>query len=333
MISTVSWICRRKAFFIAVVTGCLAGCGREPAGPLPGGASNKPTVVATFSILGDFVRNIAGDRVELVVLVGPGSDVHSFEPSPSDGVNLARAVLLVENGLSLEPWLDKLYEASGSKAIRVVASRGVKLRRAVEGHRSDDHDHHHDHDGPSSHHDHGEVDPHFWNTPLAATTAVANIRDALISLDPDGAEVYRANASAFIDQLKALDAEVEQIVAQIPADRRKLVTTHDSLGYFADRYGFEIVGCVLASVTTEAADPSARHLADLIGRIKQSKTPVVFAEPPGNPRLIEQLARETGVRVVYDLYTCGLGAPSEPGGTYIGMIRSNARTIAQHLAR
>jgi ABC-type Zn uptake system ZnuABC Zn-binding protein ZnuA len=124
---------------------------------------------------------------------------------------------------------------------------------------------------------------------------------------------------------------VGQIVARIPQQRRKLVTTHDSLGYFADRYGFEVVGCVLDSVTTEASDPSAKHMANLIALVKASETPVVFAESPGNPQLMEQIAREAQVRVVYDLYSCGLVRPGSPGDTYIGMIRSNARTIADCL--
>ena len=202
--------------------------------------ADKPKGIATISIIGDVVKNVAGDAVNLVVLVGPNGDAHEYEPIPADSVNLAQADIIFENGLHLEHWLDKLYSASGSKAKRIVVSQGVSPRIFE--------------DNPQ------ETDPHAWQDVTNVILYTQNVRDALIAIDPANKDKYTANANDYIEKLQSLDAWVKAQVALIPVDKRKLVTNHDALGYFARRYGFQIIGAVIPSATTEAADPSARKL-------------------------------------------------------------------------
>jgi zinc/manganese transport system substrate-binding protein len=304
------------------------GCGtnRDAAGP----RSGKPKVVATFSVLGDLVRNVAGDQVEVITLVGPDGDTHTFEPTPQDGVSLAKADLLFENGAGLEPWLDGLYKSSQSKARRAVVSKGLKLIEA------DEEEHKHEHNAAkkdSGGHKHEDVDPHVWHDVHNAMHIVEVVRDQLAEWDPANAEKYKGNAASYLQQLKELDAWVAQTVATLPESERKLVTSHDTFGYFARRYGFKILGSGLESVSTEASDPSAADFAKLCDAIKAAKVPAIFAENVQNPKLMQRLAKEAGVRLAPPLFTDALGKEGSDGDTYAKMMRYNVNTIVTQLKR
>ncbi len=317
--------------------------------PSDAAAAPKLKVLATFSIIADFVQNVAGDKVELVTLVGPGTDSHDYEPTPSDVAKVADAQLIFENGLMFESWLDRLYEASGSRAKRVVLSEGIDPRPFGEVHGEDEHGHEHDADGKEgskeaehSHdkekagdhaHEHGEFDPHVWQDVRNAIQMVRNIARALSEADPANADFYAANAEAYIAQLEALDEEIVSLVEQIPEARRKLVTSHEALGYFADRYGFEMIGAVLGTMSAMASEPSAQDFANLAEAVKAEGVDVIFLENVTNPQAVERLAREAGIRVGPSLFTDALSAPGEPGATYIDMMRYNARAIRDALTQ
>jgi zinc/manganese transport system substrate-binding protein len=259
-----------------------SGCSNNPDASRNSG---KLKVVATYSVVGDFVRNVAGDKVELTTLVGGDGDAHTFEPTPQDGVALANADLIFENGVGFENWLDKLYSSSQSKAKRIVVSNGLKLLEA-----DDDHEKGKKKAGDKHKHDHEEHDPHVWHDVQNAIKIVQVVRDALVSADAANADKYKANAAAYLQQLKELDKWVVAQVATIPEGNRKLVTNHDTFGYFAHRYGFKLVGAALASFSTEAADPSAAEFGKLVGSIKTAKVPAIFAENVHNPKLMQRLA-------------------------------------------
>ena len=283
----------------------IMGLGMAPA------HADKVNAIATISIIGDVVKNVAGDSVNLVALVGPDGDAHEYEPIPADSVNLAHADVIFENGLHLEHWLDKLYSASGSKAKRVVVSQGV-TPRIFE-------------DNPL------ETDPHAWQDVTNVILYTQNVRDALIAIDPVNKDKYVANSNDYIGKLRSLDAWVKAQVALIPADKHKLVTNHDALGYFARRYGFQIIGAVIPSATTEAADPSAKEITDLLGIIKANGVHAIFSENMANPKLVQTLAKEAGVAVGPELYTDALGPVGSKGETYIKMIKHNVEVFQQYL--
>ncbi|MBE7556331.1 MAG: zinc ABC transporter substrate-binding protein [Anaerolineales bacterium] len=295
----------------------LAGCGGSQADKAAASStSERIKVVATFSILGDLVQNVGGDKIELYTLVGPGSDTHTFEPSPSDSVALVEAKLIFENGLGLETWLDKLYTASGSQAKRVAVTEALKpIAMSKEGHEAD-----------------GEFDPHVWHDVANMIQEVEVIRDALIAVDPASAKTYQANAEAYLSQLKELEAWVIVEVEKLPEARRKLVTSHDTFGYFARRYGFDVVGSGLGS-TTEASDPSAAQLVSLVEEIKGARVPVVFVENVSNSRLMEQIAAEAGVTLGPALYTDALTDPGGDGDTYVKMMRHNVTILVTALSQ
>lgn len=298
-------------------------------------------VVATYSILGDFVQQVGGDHITVTTLVGPGGDAHTFEPSPADSTKLAEADLIFENGLEFETWLDDLYTSSASEAERVVVTDGIEPLAMEEGHEHDeehaDEEHTDEEHADEEHaheehaHEHGEFDPHVWHDVTLAIHMVEQVRDALVETDPDNAAAYQDNAEAYLDELAELDNWVKEQVATIPIAERKLVTTHDTFGYFAAQYGFEVVGTAVSSFTTEAADPSAAEMAELVEDIKAAGVPVIFAENIANPRLIEQIAREAGVTVAATLYTDALGEPGSDGDIYIKMVRYNVSTMVTAL--
>ena len=300
----------KKSLYFLVLSALLLGSAR--AQPL--------NVVATFSILGDFVENVGGDLVDLTVLVGPDGDTHEYEPKPSDSVALSEAALVFENGLGLETWLDNLFAASGSGATRVTVSDGVEAAPADE---EGEHE--------EGEHEHGEFDPHVWHSVPNAVQMVENVRAALVAADPANAETYDANAEAYTAELQALDTYIRERVATLPEARRKLVTGHDTFGYFAREYGFDIVGAVLTSVSTENADPGAGEIADLIERVRAAGVPAIFAENVTNPSLLNQVAASAGVTVAPTLYTDALGAAGTPGETYLSLERYNVDTIATAL--
>lgn len=335
------------------VTGAPVEPTVAPAAETPIVASVSPTlapadarlkVLATFSIIADFVQNVAGDKVELATLVGPETDSHDYEPTPSDAAKLADAQLIFENGLMFESWLDRLYEASGSRARRVVLSEGIDPRPFEHAHGEDEHDHEHEADAKEGHshdeakagehaHEHGEYDPHVWQDVRNAIQMVRNIAQALSEADPANADFYAANAEAYIAQLEALDEEIVSLVERLPEERRKLVTSHEALGYFADRYGFEMVGAVLGTMAAEAREPSAQDFAKLAEAVKAEGVNVVFLENVTNPQAVERLAKEAGIAIGPSLYTDALGAPGSPGATYIDMIRFNVRAIVEALMK
>ncbi|KPF94697.1 metal ABC transporter substrate-binding protein [Rhodopseudomonas sp. AAP120] len=292
------------------------------AAALPARAQERIGVVASFSILGDFVRSVGGDRVAVTTLVGPTGDVHVYTPSPRDAKQIADARLVVVNGLGLEGWLPRLVQSSGGKATIVTVTKGIKTREADEG--GDAHGHSH-----SQGHGDEHTDPHAWQSVPNAKIYVANIRDALIGADPAGEATYRANAEAYLAKLDALDREVREQVAKIPAGARKVISTHDAFGYFADAYGITFIAP--QGVSTES-EVSARDVARIIKQIRASKIPAVFLENISDPRLIQRIAAETGAKIGGTLYSDSLTAENGDAPTYIDMVRHNIRTLTSALA-
>jgi zinc/manganese transport system substrate-binding protein len=271
-------------------------------------AQQRIRVVATFSVIGDLVQNVGGDRIQLVTLVGPNGDTERYEPTPADARALAEAELILENGLGSEPWLDRFYTASRSSAPRVRVSQGVEVLR-----------------------DGNEYDPHFWHDVASTARVVQTIRDALAGIDPANAPTYTANADAYVARLQGLDSWVFEQVSAVPASRRKLVTSHDTFQYFAERYGFEVLGVGLQSFFTDA-QPSAQQINRLAQDIRRTGVPAVFIENVTDPRLMQQVANEAGV-VAPQLYTDALGDANSPAATYVDMIQYNVRTIVASLNR
>ncbi|MGY4232163.1 zinc/manganese transport system substrate-binding protein [Bradyrhizobium sp. USDA 4449] len=268
-------------------------------------AAERLNVVASFSILGDFVRTIGGDDVNLTTLVGPDSDVHVYMPAPGDAKRIADAKLVVVNGLGLEGWLPRLVQSSGGKAQMVTATAGIaplKLGSAA--------------------------DPHAWQSVPNAKVYVTGIANALIAAAPDDAEFFRSRLKAYLEQLDALDHEVRDAMARIPPERRKVISTHDAFGYFAAEYGIQFIAPLGVSTETE---PSARDIAAIIGQIKAQKIPAVFLENISDDRLIRRIAAETGAKVGGTLISDGLTGEKGPAPTYIDMVRHNIKALTSAL--
>jgi zinc/manganese transport system substrate-binding protein len=269
-------------------------------------AQSRLNVVASFSILGDFVRNVGGDLVSVTTLVGPDGDVHVYTPAPQDAEKVANAKLLIVNGLGLEGWLPRLLQASGSKAPIIVATKGIAPLKLGS-----------------------DADPHAWQSVANAKAYVANISDALMAADPADADVFRANAKTYLAKLDALEREVREAIARIPEGRRRAISTHDAFGYFAAAYGIEFIAP--EGVSTES-EPSARDIAGIITQIKISKIPAVFLENISDPRLIQRIAAETGARIGGTLYSDSLTGEKGDAPTYIDMVRHNIKTLTSALA-
>jgi zinc/manganese transport system substrate-binding protein len=283
----------------------------------PAFAQDKLNIVASFSILGDFVKNVGGDRVNVSTLVPPGGDAHVYTPTPADARRIAEAKLVVVNGLGFEGWLSRLVKASGSKVAVITATTGIKPRK-LPG----------DHHGHSHGHSHDEADPHAWQSVANVKTYVANIREALIAADGAGAAVYRANADAYLAELDKLDREVKDAVAKLPAERRKVISTHDAFGYFAGAYGITFIAPQGVSTESEA---SAKDIAAIIRQIKAQKIPAVFLENVTDPRLMRRIASETGAAVGGTLYSDSLTDEKGDAPTYIGMVRHNIKALTSAL--
>jgi len=268
----------------------------EPA-PIP--------VVATFSILGDFVREVGGDAVDVAVIVGPDGDAHVYEPTPADGKKLQQAKLVFVNGLGFEGWLDRLIAASGTKARVIVASAGVRPRR-LDGH----------------------PDPHAWQDVANARRYVENIRDALKIADPERAALFEARAGAYLQKLDALDAEVKAAIEKIPKERRRVVSTHDAFGYFSARYGIEFIAPQGVSTESEA---SARDVARIIDAVKKEKVAAVFLENVLDPRLARSISADSGAKMGGALYSDALSPPDGPAPDYLAMVRHNIRELVNVL--
>jgi ABC-type Zn uptake system ZnuABC Zn-binding protein ZnuA len=273
-------------------------------------------VLATEGFLADVARNVAGNRLAVESLVPDGTDPHGFQPSPSDAARIADSQVLIVNGAGLDAYLDKLMSNVGGKRQVIEASAGLRPRSAKES------------ELPPAEGE--EVDPHFWLDPLSVVRYAENIRAGLEQADPEGGPAYAANATEYSDRLRELDGWIQQQVKAIPPERRLLVTNHETFGYFADRYGFRIVGTVLPGTGTGAM-PSARDVADLSRRIKQTGARAIFLETGSSPQLARAIAREEGVKVVTDLHTHSLTDASGLAPTYIDMMRYNVRTIVDAL--
>ena len=298
----------------------LAGCLTLAASVLPAAAQNadKLKVVATFSILGDMVRNVGGERIEVATLVGPNGDAHVYSPTPADGRRLTEAKIVFTNGLKFEGWIDRLVKSSGTKAVKIEAAKGVKpLKGEEDGH---GHGHHHGHDGS---------DPHAWQSIGNAKTYIANIRDALIAADAAGRQAYEANASAYLKRLDEIDAEVKGLVASIPPERRRIITSHDAFRYFEEAYGIDFVSPQGVSTESEA---SAKDVARIIQQIRREKISAVFVENVSDARLMERIAKETGAKIGERVYSDALSEPGGPAGTYIDMMRHNIRAFSAALS-
>jgi ABC-type Zn uptake system ZnuABC Zn-binding protein ZnuA len=299
----------------AAVSMLAAACGDSD----DDSAAGKLVVVATTTQIGDMASNIGGDRIALTTLLKPNQDAHDFKPSPSQIRKLQSAGSVLRNGIGLDTYVTK---AVGGNVGRVtVVTEGIALRTTEGGEEEGDAD---SVSEASGH------DAHVWFSVANAKRMVENIRDALAQADAANTDYYRQNAIAYLASLDALDARIRQLVASAPLSCRKLVTNHDTLGYYAAAYGFEVVGSVIPSTSSEAK-PSASDVADIVRKIRDEKVPAVFAETSLNPSLIRQVGREAGVRVVDDLYGDSLGPKDGEAGTYIAMMESNTRKIVEAL--
>jgi zinc/manganese transport system substrate-binding protein len=291
-------------------------------------AADSLKVVASFSILGDLVSEIGGDHVTVRTIVGPNGDAHVYEPTPADARDTAGADLVVVNGLGFEGWLDRLIEASGYSGTVAVASKGVRplklSEEAANGMPVEEEDHADAGRDEAGHH-HGDIDPHAWQSVPNAEIYVKNIADALCAADPNDCSDYRTNATAYTAELKDIDAAVRSIVAAIPEGKRKVISTHDAFGYFAREYGIAFLAPEGVSTESEA---SAGDVAALIAQIRAEKVTAVFFENISDPRLIEQIARETGVEPGGELFSDALSPPDGPAPTYAAMMRHNVERLA-----
>ena len=268
------------------------------------------------TFLTDIAQNVFGDRLAVDALMPIGVDPHAFEPTPQDVARIAKSQVLITNGAGFETWLSKVLDNAGGRRLVVEAAAGLPSRQPHAGEIVDP--------------DHAEIDPHFWLDPISVIKYVENIRDALSQVDPEGKELYTKNAETYIGKLRELDAWITDQVQQVPESRRLLVTNHESFGYFADRYGFRVVGTVIPSVST-GASPSAQQLASLVDHLKATRAPAIFLETGANPQLANQLAQETGIKIVNDLYTHSVTEPSGNAPTYIDMMRYNVQKIVEAL--
>ena len=282
-------------------------------------AAEPVPVVASFSILGDLVRVVGGERVSVITLVGPDEDAHVFEPKPTDAKTLVQSRLLIVNGLGFEPWAQKLAKSAGYKGETVAASRGVKpLVMAEEdahgekGHK--DKGHHHD-----------EADPHAWQNPHNVVLYTRNIAAALAKVDPAGATAYQTNANAYVKELQALDTWDKAQFAAIPADKRKAITSHDAFGYLAAQYQIKFLAP--QGVSTDA-EPSAREVAQLIRQIQRERIKAVFVENMSNPKLLAQLGKDAGVTVGPALFVDALSAAGGRADSYLKLMRHNVTQLA-----
>jgi ABC-type Zn uptake system ZnuABC Zn-binding protein ZnuA len=290
------------------------------------GESSTGSILATAPFLAEIAQNVAGDQLTIQSLLPIGIDPHGFEPSPSDVARVANSQVLIINGGGFEEFVEGMLENAGGERLIIEAAHGLEDREDYEDEDEAEHEdeledeHGHEHEG----------DPHFWLNPNNVIQYVANIRDGLSSYDPEGASEYAANAASYIDQLQELDAWIESQIEQIPVERRLIVTNHESFGYFGDRYGVTIIGTVIPNVGT-GASPSARELSRLIEQIRETGAPAIFLETGANPRLAEQVASETGVKIAPELYSHSITSPDGPAPTYIDMMKYNTQIIVEAL--
>jgi zinc/manganese transport system substrate-binding protein len=289
------------------------------------GANAAPSVkaTATFSILGDMVGRVGGDRVSVTTLVGSDGDAHVYEPTPADAKAVSDADVVFVNGLGFEGWLDRLTKSAAFKGQVVIAAKGIKARAMEE----EDHDHD---QGKEEHGDHqAGKDPHAWQSLKNGLTYVKNIADGLCKADAAGCDTYRKNAEVYSAEIAALDKQVREDIAKIAKAKRKVITSHDAFGYFGAAYGIEFLAPQGVSTESEA---SAADVAKLIRQIRKEKVNALFVENISDPRLIEQIGRETGVKPGGALYSDALSGKDGPAATYLDMFRHNVSLLTQSMA-
>lgn len=277
-------------------------------------------VVTSFSILGDIVKQVGGNRVSVDTIVGPDQDSHVYEVTPNDLKKVMKSKLVVVNGLGLEGWMPRMMSATNYKGEVLVASNGIEVRKVEEEHDAASEEKHD--------HDHGELDPHVWQNPLNVIVYVKNIETELAKLDPAGAETYHKNGDAYINQLKELDQWVVQQFAQIPEKKRVIITSHDAFNYFGERYGVRVLA---AQGVSEDSEPSAKGVAELIRQIKAEKIKAVFVENMNSPRLVQQISKEAGVKLGGELYADALSPAKGDAPTYLKMIQYNVKQLVREM--
>ncbi len=303
-----------SAFVLVFVSACSSsGVSAMPGGvPATGGALD---VVADTDILGDVVKQVGGDRINLHILIPVGSDPHSYQPAPQDLTKVADAGVVFVNGAGLEEgFLNRIVQNAGQAPI-VDASKGIQLHEFTAAQAAAS----------------GEAqgtDPHVWMDPINVMVWVQNIQDALSRQDPANAAAYAANANAYLTQLQDLDAWIKQQVTQVPVSNRKLVTDHLVLGYFASQYDFEQVGAIFPSYSS-MAEPSAQDLARLEDLMRSLGVQAVFVGNTVNPQVAQQVSSDTGVKLVF-IYTGSL-TKGEPAGTYLDYMHYNVNAIVNAL--
>lgn len=298
--------------------------------PSPQKTEGELQVVAIESFLADITQQVAGDRLNIQSLIPQGVDPHTFEPSPRDIIKLTTSDAIIINGAGFEAWLDSDFNANLTDQIIITASEGLVSRTPSLSEHTDDETVGEELAIEGADHSHEEGDPHFWLDPNNVIRYVENIRDGLILMDPDGEEVYRQNAQKYSEELWELDHWIMNEVRAIPPENKVIITNHESFGYFADRYGFKIIGTIIPGVST-GSSPSPRQLTGLVEEIKGNGVKVIFLESGSNPQLANQIASETGVNVVEDLYTHSITTDNGNAPSYIDMMRWNTRLIVEAL--
>jgi zinc/manganese transport system substrate-binding protein len=294
----------RTAFLVSAFALALAAAGCGDSEGEDGSGGGAVFAVATTTIAGDIVRNVGGNRIHVDTLVPADADPHDFEPRPSDAVALADAELVVKSGGDLDEWLDDLIDSAGGDAAELTLLDSV---RAI-----------------------GD-DPHWWQDPRNAILATEAVRDALAEADPDGRRAYERNAALYVRELRALDDDIERCMQRVPPEKRKLVTTHDALGYFADRYGLEVIGSVIPSLSTQA-QPSAKEVDALVEQIEEERVEAIFPEAAVSQRLERAISRESGAEVGRELWADSLGGEGSGAETYVDAMRANADALAEGMS-
>ena len=290
---------------VACITPVLSSCG-DDAGS--GGSEAHLTAVATTTHVADFVANVGGERVDVEGILSPGGDPHAYEPRPSDAAALADAAVVFKSGGDVDGWLDELIDNAGADAELVSLIDHVRTIRGEDEHAGE------------------ENDPHWWQDPRNAILAVAAVRDALIDADPEGRDIYRRNAAAYTRRLERLDSAIAACMVKVPTGQRKLVTTHDALGYFARRYDVEVVGALIPSLSTQA-QPSLKDIDALVGQIRDEGVQAIFPETAINDRLEQAVSREAGAEVGESLLADSLGREGSTGDTYLEAMASNTEAM------
>jgi ABC-type Zn uptake system ZnuABC Zn-binding protein ZnuA len=279
--------------------------------PTASQVSGPPRVLAVESFLADIAQNVAGDRLTVQALIPLGVDPHAYQPTPQDAAKITDVDVLIQNGANLEAFLAPILQNAGGNQIVISASSGLTPRPDPSG-------------------EHPEGDPHFWLDPNNVIKYAENIRDGLSQVDPAGMAIYTDNTNTYIMKLQALDVWIMSQVQNVPLVHRQLVTNHETFGYFAERYRFSIIGAILPSISSGAAS-SAQEMAALIDAIRSTGTTAIFLENGSNSQLADQIATETGVKVITGLYTHSLGTPNGPAGTYIEMMKYDVSIIVEAL--